>query len=103
MRIRAVGTRGNVKKGHLEEWDGSAVKELWGWANPTATARACPKAVWDEEQGVKGEKWSGCEVFNIAAPTTSQPDKTSEDLAKQDYPNTDYGEKLLGWTHDEKE
>jgi len=118
MRIHAVETRENVAKGHAEDWQGSAVKELWGWVNPTATARACLLAVWDDESATKGEKWAGCEVFNIVAPTTTQDDKTSEQLAKEYYPDaelkgdfsghqgfwsTDKAKRLLGWTHDEKE
>lgn len=118
MRIHAVETRKNVAKGHAEDWQGSAVKELWGWVHPTATARACLLSVWDDEVESKGEKWTGCEIFNIVAPTTSQFDKTSEELAKEYYPDaelrgdfksqrgfwtTDKAERLLGWKHYEKE
>ncbi|KAH7040728.1 putative UDP-galactose 4-epimerase [Microdochium trichocladiopsis] len=118
MRIHNVGARKDVAEEHAKDWEGTAVKELWGWVNPTATARACLMSVWDDESVAKGEKWAGCEIFNIVAPTTTQDDKSSEQLAKKYYPDaelrgdfkghrgfwaTDKARKLLGWTHHEKE
>lgn len=66
----------------------------------------------------KSDEFEGCEVFNIHAPTTAQ-DTPSRELAQKYYPKTeikgdwgksnesfwtiDKAEKVLGWTHDEKE
>ncbi|PYH40395.1 NAD-dependent epimerase/dehydratase family protein [Aspergillus saccharolyticus JOP 1030-1] len=111
MRIHAVAGRADAQKGHKENWDSSAVKSLWGWVNPQATARACLLAV------EKSDQLNGCEVFNIVAPTTTQ-DTPSQELAQKYYPDTvirgelsgnqsffatDKAKKILGWVHDEKE
>lgn len=110
MRIHEVAPLKDVQKEHQEDWENAAVKQLWGWVNPTATARACLLAV-------ETDKLKGCEIFNIIAPTTTQ-DTPSEELAKKYFPNaeirghmsknqafwtTTKAKEILGWTHDEKE
>lgn len=110
MRIHEVAPLKHVQKEHQENWENAAVKQLWGWVNPGATARACLLAV-------ESDMFKGFEVFNITAPTTTQ-DTPSEELAKKYFPNaeirgdmstnrafwtTDKATKILGWTHDEKE
>lgn len=112
LRIHEVAPRAHVKKEHDQDWEGSGVKQLWGWVHPTATARACLLGV------EKADNFQGCEVFNVHAPTTAQ-DTPSRELAKKYYPNAeikgDWGksndsfwtmhkaEKLLGWKHIEQE
>ncbi|KAL7007672.1 hypothetical protein EMMF5_002748 [Cystobasidiomycetes sp. EMM_F5] len=109
LRIHEVQPLKTVQKEHEEDPE-FAAKQLWAWVNPTAVARACML-------GVTSEGWKGHEVFNIVAPETTQ--KTpSKELASKHYPNTQLrdgfdgnkaffisqkAEKLLGWTHDEKE
>ncbi|KAI1614218.1 putative UDP-galactose 4-epimerase [Exophiala viscosa] len=111
LRIHEVAPLKDVQKEHKENWDEAAVKQLWGWVNPVATARACIK-------GLESEKLKGAEIFNIIAPSTTQ-DTPSKELAKKYFPNakikndwgnhnaafwtTDKAERILGWTHDEKE
>ncbi|KIV78078.1 hypothetical protein PV11_09838 [Exophiala sideris] len=111
LRIHEVAPLKDVQKEHKENWDEAGVKQLWGWVNPVATARACIK-------GLESEKLKGAEVFNIIAPTTTQ-DTPSKELAKKYFPNaeikgdwgndnaafwtTDKADRILGWTHDEKE
>jgi nucleoside-diphosphate-sugar epimerase len=100
-----------VQKEHQEDWENAAVKQLWGWVNPQATARACLLAV------ERSDNFEGCQVFNIVAPTTTQ-ETPSEELAKKYYPGAeirgdmsknqsffavDKAQRILGWTHDEKE
>jgi hypothetical protein len=65
----------------------------------------------------RSDKFEGCQVFNIVAPTTTQ-DTPSEELARKYYPGAeirgdmsknqsffavDKAQRILGWTHDEKE
>lgn len=110
LRIHQVEPLEAVQKEHEENWDESGVKQLWGWVNPEATARACLLSV------AESDKWKGAEVFNIIAPTTTQ--KTpSEELAKKYFPEaeirglkdngafwtSDKAKKVLGWEHTEKE
>ena len=112
LRIHEVENRSEVLKEHKENWDEAGVKQLWGWVNPVATARACLLGV------TNGDRWEGCEIFNIIAPNTTLDNTTSEELAKKYYPKTelkgdwstnrafwtsDKAEKVLGWTHHEKE
>lgn len=109
MRIHEVLPLKEVQKEHRENWDGSAVRQLWGWVHPDAVARACRFAV---EKDV-----DGCQIFNVIAPTTTQ-DTPSEELARKYFPDaeirgdlsknqafwtTDKAKRVLGWTHDEKE
>jgi nucleoside-diphosphate-sugar epimerase len=111
MRIHEVAPLKDVQKEHEENWEGSAVRQLWGWVHPNAVARACLLAV------EKADKVNGFEVFNIIAPTTTQS-TPSEKLAKKYFPETeirgdmsknqafwttDKAKEILGWTHDEKE
>ncbi|KAL4933262.1 NAD-dependent epimerase/dehydratase family protein [Aspergillus undulatus] len=111
LRIHEVAPLKDVQKEHEENWDEAAVKQLWGWVSPEATARACLLAV------EKAENLKGAQILNIVAPTTTQ--KTpSQELAKKYYPNaqirgdlsknqafwtTDKAKKYIGWTHDETE
>lgn len=110
MRIHEVAHLKDVQKEHEEDWENAAVKQLWGWVNPEAAARACLLAV-------ESDKINGFAVFNVTAPTTTQ-DTSSEELAKKYFPKaeirrdmsknqafwtTDKAKKILGWTHDEKE
>ncbi|KAL3442865.1 hypothetical protein BJX65DRAFT_312477 [Aspergillus insuetus] len=109
LRIHEVASLKEVQKEHSENWEKSAVQQLWGWVHPEAVARACLLSV------EKAENLNGCQVLNIVAPTTTQ-ERASRDLAKKHYPNaeirgdmsgnqgfwtTDKAEKLLGWRHDE--
>ena len=109
MRIHAVASREEAQKGHKENWEDSAVKSLWGWVSPDATARACLLSV------EKAEKLNGCEIFNVVAPTTTQ-DTPSIELAKKYYPDTEIrrelkgnqsfftaekANRILGWVHEE--
>jgi nucleoside-diphosphate-sugar epimerase len=112
LRIHEVASRKEVAQEHSENWDEAAVKQLWGWVSPQATARACLLGV------ERSDNFQGCEIFNIHAPTTAQ-DVPSRELAKKYYPNTkikgDWGktnesfwtiskaEKILGWKHYETE
>lgn len=111
MRIHEVAPLKDVQKEHSEQWEEAGVKQLWGWVNPEATARACMLAV-------TSEKMKGFQVFNVIADTTAQ-ETSSRELAKKYYPKAEikgnWGEKndsfftntkakeILGWTHDEKE
>jgi nucleoside-diphosphate-sugar epimerase len=109
MRIHEVMPLKDVQQEHQEDWEGSAVRQLWGWVHPNAVARACRLAV---ERPV-----TGCEIFNIMSPTTTL-EAPSEQLARQYFPETEIradmsgnqafwttekAKRLLGWTHDEKE
>ena len=112
LRIHEVATRKEVREEHEGNWEGSGVKQLWGWVHPQATARACLLAV------EKADNFQGCEVFNIHARTTAQ-DTPSKELAQKYYPKTkilgEWGntneafwttgkaEKVLGWRHGETE
>lgn len=110
LRIHEVAPLKDVQKEHKEDWDNAAVKQLWGWVNPEATARACMLACTTDN--VKG-----FQIFNIIAPATTQ-DTPSEELAKKYFPKaeirgdmsknqafwtSDKAKKILGWTHDETE
>jgi nucleoside-diphosphate-sugar epimerase len=109
--IHEVAPLKDVQKEHSEDWEESAVQQLWGWVHPDAVARACLLSV------EKAENLNGCQVLNIVAPTTTQ-ERASRDLAKKHYPGaeirgdmsgnqgfwtTDKAERLLGWKHEEKE
>lgn len=109
LRIHEVMPLKDVQKEHQEDWEGSAVRQLWGWVHPNAVARACLRSV---ETII-----DGCEIFNIIAPETTKEGK-SEKLAKKYFPEaeirgdmsgyqafwtTDKANRILGWTHDEKE
>ncbi|RYP88168.1 hypothetical protein DL770_004673 [Monosporascus sp. CRB-9-2] len=111
LRIHEVEQRGPVKQEHAENWKDAAVKQLWGWVSPAATARACLLAV-------TNPRFEGCQIFNIVAPDTTQDDTPSEELARKYYPDaeirgdlsgnrgfwsTDKAERMLGWRHEEKE
>lgn len=109
LRIHEVMPLKDVQNEHQEDWEGSAVRQLWGWVHPNAVARACLQSV---ETVI-----DGCEIFNIIAPETTKEGK-SEELAKKYFPEaeirgdmsgyqafwtTDKANRILGWTHDEKE
>lgn len=111
LRIHEVAPKADVLKEHKEDWANAAVKQLWGWVSPKATARACSLAV------TANNKFEGCEVFNVIASTTTQ-DTPSEELAKKYFPEAklksdmstnrsfwtyDKIEKVLGWKHEETE
>lgn len=111
LRIHEVAPLKSVQKEHRERWEQSAVRQLWGWVNPEAVARASLLAV------EKADNLGGCQVLNIVAPTTTQ-DTPSDGLARKYYPKTQIRRdmsgnrgfwttekacKLLGWTHYEKE
>lgn len=97
LRIHEVAPLKDVQKEHEENWEQSAVKQLWGWVNPQATARACLLAV------EKSDNFEGAEIFNIVAPTTTQ-DTPSKELAKKYFPNTeirgDMSKNQSFWTTD---
>jgi len=110
LRIHEVAPLKDVQKEHKEDWDNAAVKQLFGWVNPVATARACLLAV-------TTDKVKGCEIFNVIADTTTQ-ETPSRELAKKYFPEAeikgdfagnqsfftnDKAKRLLNWTHDEKE
>jgi len=111
LRIHEVAPLKDVQKEHEEDWDAAAVKQLWGWVHPDATARACLLSV------EKSDNFEGCEVFNVIASTTTQS-TPSRELAKKYFPRAeirgdmsknqafwtnDKAKRILGWTHDEKE
>ncbi|KAH9904757.1 putative UDP-galactose 4-epimerase [Xylariomycetidae sp. FL2044] len=117
LRIHEVAPREAVKKEHREKWEETGVKQLWGWVNPTATARACLLGATADTS-----EWeSPCEVFNIHAPEIAEDGSdgtTSEELARKYFPDTairgdlsgtkafwtiDKAERLLGWEHPERE
>jgi nucleoside-diphosphate-sugar epimerase len=111
LRIHEVAPLKEVQRRHEENWRNSAVRQLWGWVNPRAVARACLLAV------EKSENMNGFQVINILAPTTTQQ-ILSKDLALKYFPRaeirsdmsknqafwtTDKATRLMGWTHDEIE
>lgn len=111
LRIHEVAPLKDVQKEHKDDWENSAVRQLWGWVRPEAVARACLMAV------ENADKVNGYELFNIVAPTTTQ-DTPSEELAKKYYPNAEIkgdmsksqsfwtcekAKKIIGWTHNEAE
>lgn len=111
LRIHEVAPKQDVLQEHKDDWENAAVRQLWSWVSPAATARACLLAV------TEADRYDGCEVFNIAAPDTTL-DVPSQDLAKKYYPDaeiradmstnrsfwtTDKAEKVLGWVHHEKQ
>lgn len=51
LRIHEVENKSEVLKEHKENWDEAGVKQLWGWVNPVATARACLLGV------TNGDRW----------------------------------------------
>jgi len=117
LRIHQVAPKRDVERDYVDD-HGVAVRQLWGWVNPAAVGRACLLAV--ENADRIGDK--GCEIFNIVAPdtVTAGEDKglSSEELAKKYFPDAeirgslkgdtgfwtiDKAQRILGWTHDEKE
>lgn len=111
LRIHEVAPLKKVQEQHHRNWNEAAVKQLWGWVNPQAVARACLLAV------ENAHNCKGCEVFNIIAPTTTQT-TPSEQLARVYFPKaeiradmsstqgfwtTDKAERFLGWVHSETE
>lgn len=111
MRIHQVAPRKEAKQEQEEQWEARGVRQLWGWVNPSAVARICLMSV------EKSDKVNGCEVFNVAAPTTTQS-TPSEELAKKYFPDVEIrgglsenqsfwtcekAERILGWTHHETE
>ena len=111
LRIHEVAPRKVVQEEHKNNWENSAVKQLWGWVHPNAVARACLLSI------EKADKVMGFQVFNIIAPTTTQS-TPSELLAKKYYPmaeiradmctnvgfwTIDKAERVLGWRHWETE
>lgn len=111
LRIHEVENRSAVLDEHKENWDEAGVKQLWGWVNPVATARACLMGV------TEADRYEGCQVFNIIAPDTTLRTPSGE-LAAKYYPDTELrgdwstnrafwttekAERVLGWTHHEKE
>ncbi|RDW76803.1 NAD-dependent epimerase/dehydratase family protein [Aspergillus mulundensis] len=111
LRIHEVAPLKDVREEHEGNWDEAAVRQLWGWVNPTAVARACLLSV------ERAENLQGAQVLNICAPATTQ-DTPSAELASKYYPNaeirrglegnkgfwtTDKARRVLGWTHDETE
>lgn len=112
LRIHEVAPLKDVQKEHERNWDEAAVKQLWGWVHPNAVARACLLAI------ERSERLGGCQIFNIIAPTTTQQETASEELARKFYPEaeirgdlsrnqafwaTEKANRILGWVHDEKE
>ncbi|EED17132.1 UDP-galactose 4-epimerase, putative [Talaromyces stipitatus ATCC 10500] len=110
LRIHEVAPLKEARKRHKEKWHDSGVRQLWGWVNPRAVARACLLAV-------ESDNITGFEIINIISPTTTQ-ETPSEELAKRYFPNaqirgdmsknqgfwtTDKAARLLGWMHDETE
>lgn len=110
LRIHEVAPKQDVLEEHKEDWENAAVKQLWSWVSPEATARACLLAI------EKSDNFEGAQIFNVVAPTTTQ-DTPSEELAKKYYPEAenrglkgnstfwtyDKIEKVLGWKHTETE
>jgi nucleoside-diphosphate-sugar epimerase len=111
LRIHEVALLKDVQKKHKEDWDNSAVKQLWGWVHPKAVARACLLTV------EKADNLKGCEIFNIVAPITTQKE-SSESLAKKYFPRAELradmsknqafwsiakAQNILGWNHHEIE
>lgn len=112
MRIHQVEPKKKVREEHENNWEESAVKQLFGWVSPEATARACLLAV------ERADRLEGCEIFNIIAPVTTQ-DTPSAELAKKYFPDaeirngwgkdnaafwtSDKAKRILGWEHTEKE
>jgi len=110
LRIHEVAPKEAVKEEHEKNWKDLAVRQLWGWVNPAAVARACLLSV------EKADEFEGCEIFNIVAPETTQA-TPSKELAKKHYPDArirglrgnrgfwtiDKAERILGWTHYETE
>jgi nucleoside-diphosphate-sugar epimerase len=112
LRIHEVAPRADVAQEHKDDWEGAGVKQLWGWVHPVATARACLASI------ESADKFEGCEIFNINAPTTAQ-ETSSRELAQKYYPNakingdwgksnegfwtTNKAERILGWKHVEEE
>ncbi|KAL3488319.1 hypothetical protein BJX62DRAFT_240132 [Aspergillus germanicus] len=90
----------DVQKEHSENWEKSAVQQLWGWVHPKAVARACLLSV------EKAENPQGCQVLNIVAPTTTQ-ERASRDLAKKHYPDAEIRGDMSAnqgfWTTDKAE
>ena len=95
----------SIARGELE-----SKNDLWGYIQRDSAADAFLLAITDESG-----RWSGHEVFYIAAPTTAAS-KDSKDLRQKYWPsvpvkqgkelggksgffNCSKAEKLLGWVH----
>lgn len=111
LRIHQVAPLKTVQEEHRNNWDISAVKQLWGWVHPKAVARACLLSV------ERAERVKGFEIFNIIAPTTTQS-TPSDLLAMKYFPKAeiradmtgnagfwtvDKAKRILGWEHHETE
>lgn len=112
LRIHEVASRQYVRDEHARLWDETAVKQLFGWVHPNATARACLAAI------ENSDNFNGFEIFNIHAKTTAQ-DIPSRELAQKYFPGakiaedwgktnegfwtTEKAERILKWDHYETE
>lgn len=111
LRIHQVAPLKHVQDEHEKKWETSAVKQLWSWVNPEATARACMLAI------ENADNFEGAEVFNIVAPYSTQATPSVE-LARQYYPiaeirpglegnnafwTTEKAKRILKWEHHETE
>lgn len=115
LRIHQVAPKKDVEKDYQDSNE-TAVKQLWGWVHPQATARACLAAV------ENSDKFEGAEVFNVVSPercVVGEDAKLSnEELVKKYWPDTKIKgdisgnkgfwnvekiERVLGWKHEEKE
>ncbi|CAK3946580.1 UDP-galactose 4-epimerase [Lecanosticta acicola] len=110
LRIHQVAPRQKVQDEHQKDPE-TALKQLWGWVSPEATARACMQAV------ENADNFEGAEIFNIVAPTTTQSVSSSE-LAREHYPKAEIragmegnnafwttmkAREILKWEHREEE
>ncbi|KAK3953890.1 hypothetical protein QBC32DRAFT_337769 [Pseudoneurospora amorphoporcata] len=116
LRIHQVAPKKDVEKDYQEDNE-VAVKQLWGWVHPQATARACLAAV------ENSDRFEGAEVFNVVSPercVVGEDAKLSnEELVDKYWPgtkikgdisgknkgfwNVEKIERVLGWKHEEKE
>jgi len=102
VESRAAGIAIREGRGGLDK----AVKELWGYTDLWAAARACVEAV-------AGSSWTGSETFYLVAPRTMAT-RPSADLVAEHYPDAELkhslvgdeglydcskAERLLGWRH----
>ncbi|KAK3504313.1 hypothetical protein B0T13DRAFT_452923 [Neurospora crassa] len=115
LRIHQVAPKKEVEEDYAGNNE-KAVKQLWGWVHPQATARACLAAV------QHADKFEGAEIFNVVSPercVVGEDAKLSnEELVKKYWPGTKIKgdmsgnkgfwsvekiERVLGWKHEEKE
>ncbi|MBO0744891.1 MAG: NAD(P)-dependent oxidoreductase [Candidatus Dormibacteraeota bacterium] len=105
VESRAAGIAIRESRGGLDR----AVKELWGYTDLAAAARACVDAV-------AGSSWVGSEAFYLVAPRTMAT-RPSAELVAAHYPDValrhslagfeglydcSKAERLLGWRHPEE-